>query len=220
MIEIWTAPVGTDDPASLAKLTPQERQRAAQLRLPLVRAAFVSSRAFLRTILASYTGISPQQLDFKHGSNGKPELLNYEGLHFNLSHSRTHLACAVSREFALGIDVEDVREMKDLEQIARRFFSPLEVSALDELDPAARPEAFFRCWTRKEAFIKATGEGLSRGLATFAVSLTPSEPPRLHWLEDPIDSVAAWNLYSFQPAPRVFGALAWRGGPAEVRHRG
>lgn len=168
----------------------------------------------MRLILGAYTGIAPEDIAFNVNEFGKPELANAaasgpEGrLRFNLSHTEGLTLLAVCREADLGVDIEAARPMRDLELIAQSHFSETEVAALQAVDPAERQRAFFRCWTRKEAFLKAHGRGLSIPLDSFAVSLAEEETPALlecRW--DPAETVR-WSLFSLDPEPNFIGALA------------
>jgi 4'-phosphopantetheinyl transferase len=189
-------------------LSEDEIARADRFALPKVRKRFVAGRGLLRVVLARYLETDPSTLAFCYGPQGKPALEGpRQPLSFNLSHSAHMVVCAVSRSGELGIDVEHVRPAVDSEAIARRFFSPRETAALLALPPAARPEAFFACWTRKEAYLKAKGGGLTIPLASFDVSLAPGEPVALLRAADP-DETRRWALHALAPAKDFVAALA------------
>ena len=142
-----------------ALLSDDERTRASRFLSPKHGASYIAGRGKLREILGDYVKAGPAQLVFAYGGAGKPVLSGIDDApHFNLSHSGDWAALAVTPRHALGIDVEGLRPFK--EDIAGRFFSPAEVVALKAHAPDARVAAFYRCWTRKEAFVKATGDGL------------------------------------------------------------
>ena len=189
-------------------LSEDEIARADRFVLPEVRKRFVAGRGLLRVLLAGHLGTDPSALAFCYGPHGKPAL---EGpphrLSFNLSHSAHMVVCAVSRSGELGIDVERLRPAVKYEAIARRFFSPHETAALLALPPASRPRAFFACWTRKEAYIKAKGGGLTIPLSSFDVSLAPGEPVALLRAADP-DETRRWVLHELDPSPGFVAALA------------
>jgi 4'-phosphopantetheinyl transferase len=137
-------------------------------------------------------------------------------LRFNASHSNALALYAVAREREVGIDLEFVREDFAGFEIAERFFSPREVSALRALPEGERVEAFFDCWVRKEAYIKARGEGLSHPLHTFTVSLTPGEPAALLHTEGDSREAARWSLVGLYPCEGYRAALASEGGPPSL----
>ena len=163
-------------------LSAEERRRAAQFHFPRDRKRYILSRDTLRTLLGHYLEVPPGEVTFDRGKNTKPQLASpfcRSGLHFNLSHSHGKLLVAITRGFPVGVDVEKIRPELNIEAIAKRFFSSIELEQLNGLDSSVRCSAFFAAWTRKEAYLKARGEGISHGLAQFAVSLNPAEPARL-----------------------------------------
>ncbi len=148
-------------------------------------------------------------LRFSYGRFQKPALMPTREaptpeLQFNVSHAGGLVLIAVTRGCEVGVDIENVRELKDIDLIARRFFSVRENAALQQLPATHRPEAFFRCWTRKEAFIKASGEGLSRPLDSFDVAL--DGPAALLRVDG--DDASRWTLHDVYPAPGYTGAVA------------
>jgi 4'-phosphopantetheinyl transferase len=196
------------------QLAPEERDRAARFHFPKDRDRFVAARGLLRVILGAYLGVDPAGLRFTKNAYGKPALAEQRGpddLRFNLSHSHELVLYAITRGREVGIDVEWMRPDLADEEIAARFFSPREVAALRALPEPQRLEAFFNCWTRKEAFIKARGEGLSLPLDEFDVSLAPGEPAALLgtcW--DPHEA-GRWSLRALSPGPGYAAALAVEG---------
>ncbi|NWG08473.1 MAG: 4'-phosphopantetheinyl transferase superfamily protein [Chloroflexi bacterium] len=174
-------------------LSAEEAERAARFHFDRDRQRFVIAHAALRDILSRYLGCRPKALTFSVNSYGKPELTNHE-LEFNLSHSGDYALIAAARGHKVGVDVEHIRMDKDLESIANRFFSPSELSEFMALPPERKAVGFFNCWTRKEAYIKAQGLGLSLSLDSFDVSLTPNEPAILRTTRpNPAESVR-WAL--------------------------
>jgi 4'-phosphopantetheinyl transferase len=158
-----------------ALLSTDERNRAARLATLEARRAFLAARGRLRQLLGLLSSRPPESLRIGHDARGKPRL---EGdapprLRFNAAHSGGLLTCAVTLDHEVGVDVERVREEIDCEQIARRFFAAEEAEAITALPAHLRRQAFFACWTRKEAVVKATGEGFARPLDTFVVSVDP-----------------------------------------------
>jgi len=191
-------------------LSADEQRRAERLRPPVHRARFVTARGLVRSILAAHLGgTPPEALVFRYGEQGKPALAEPETGHtlgFSLSHSRDQALLAVGWHRTLGIDIEAIRPETEVDAIAGRFFSPSEVAALRSLpSPNARQAAFFRCWTRKEAYLKALGSGVFRGLDSFDVSLGPEQPPSL--VADRQDPAAPsrWSMLAL-PAPAGFEA--------------
>ena len=152
--------------------------------------------------------VSPEQLTFVYGPQGKPALHGAgEGVQFNLSHSRELALLAVTTLPAVGIDIEWMRPLDDMMGIAARFFAAGERARLAEMPAAQRHHAFFDCWTRKEAYIKAIGEGLSRPLHQFEVAFGPHEPARLLSVADDPAEAQRWSLRGFNPAPGYAAAL-------------
>lgn len=219
-VDVWCAAL--DLPAEErarfnCMLAPEERARAERFLLERDRARFVVARGLLREILAAYAGARPEALRFRYSARGKPALEAGEaGLEFNLAHSCGLALYAVAWNRPVGVDLERIRAEIDIEAIAARFFSSLECEALRRLPAGERAGAFFRCWTRKEALLKAWGEGLPFGLDRFSVSLAPGEARILATPFAPCEA-ARWWLYPLTPAPQFAGALAVRGSAADVR---
>ena len=196
-------------------LAPDEKARANRFVFPQDRNRYVAARGALRELLGRYLNRSPAELEFDYTSKGKPSLraaLNERSIQFNVAHSRglALLAFALGRN--LGVDVEFVRPEFPADEIAERYFSPKEVMELRTLPPSLRAEGFYLCWTRKEAYIKATGEGLHVPLESFNVSLTPGRPERL----ESVDS-SRWCMRSLYPDPLYAGALVAEGQHLRLR---
>ena len=198
-------------PAYLRCLSADELERAARFHFADDRRDFVAGRAFLRTVLARYLGIEAAQVKFAYTRYGKPSIAGPEslrGLFFNLTHSRQLALLAVTLEADVGVDVEYVRSVDD--GIAERYFSRSEVAALRALPESLQQEAFFNCWTRKEAFIKALGEGLSLALDSFDVSLVPGAPAAILRTSEGMDQPSKWQIEHLAPAEGYIGAVAIR----------
>lgn len=188
-------------------LSSDERQRAAQFRFDLHRARFVVARATLRLLLGRYLQLRPEKIVFQYGNNGKPALAE-GGIHFNVSHSEDRGLFAFSSSTPLGADLEFVREMPDASRIAARFFSPSEALALAVVPRERQARAFFKCWTRKEAFVKAIAEGLSHPLDRFSVSF--DEPARLLHIDGDPNEAGQWTVHHLEPEEEYLGAIALR----------
>jgi len=203
----FSASLSTDLLRSLeSSLSADELQRAARFHFPSDRDRFIAAHGCLRHILARYLHCKPGQLSFSTGEYGKPALLPPQKIDFNLSHSGGYALIVTARERKVGVDVERVRDDMELENIADRYFSPGEVSELMTLPPEQRAAAFFNCWTRKEAYIKAHGLGLSLPLDRFDVSLDETAVLRAT-RPDPSEA-ARWTLLSLDVDPEFAGALA------------
>jgi len=217
-VHIWRMPLtATDDEATALELllSQAELARARAFRFARDRQRFVVAHGRLRCVLAAYTGQGPGQIEFRVEPHGKPELVpaaaRARGLRFNMSHSHELALCAVTRARMVGVDVERVQAGVDLMPMARRFFSARELAELRALPAEQRPEGFFNCWTRKEAYVKAVGMGMSLALDQFTVSLRPGEPARL--LNTPWDAAepGGWTLCDLRPAAGHVAALAVQG---------
>jgi 4'-phosphopantetheinyl transferase len=216
-VHVWRASL--DQTASrvqnyLRTLTPDERRRAARFYFARDRDHFIVARGVLRAILSSYLNRDPGQLRFCYNPQGKPYLPRESGgdwLRFNLSHSHGLALLAVTRDREIGVDVEHIRSGLADEQMAERFFSPQEVAQLRALPPARQAEAFFNCWTRKEAYIKAQGVGLSLPLDQFDVSLVPGEPAALLSTRGDPHEASRWSLRELMPGSGYIAALAVKG---------
>jgi 4'-phosphopantetheinyl transferase len=191
-------------------LSEDERARAARFHFERDRRRFIAGRAALRRILAGYLERAPAALVFSLGHHGKPALENL-GLEFNLSHSGGCGLIAVTRGRRIGVDVESIRTDFAGEDIARRFFAPAEVEALVASAPDEYATAFFRCWTRKEAYVKARGDGLSLALDRFEVPLEHGATRALASCLDDPSECARWSLREIVPRPGYLGALVVEG---------
>jgi 4'-phosphopantetheinyl transferase len=187
-----------------------ERDRARRFLRKIDGDRWVIARAGLKDILGHYCGVAPGEIRFRNEPNGKPEIDNVAGpsqIHFNLSHSGPVAAVAVTRLGPVGVDIEYRRPIPEWKDIASRFFSSAEYGELVDLAEAQREGAFLRCWTRKEATIKATGEGLSAELDSFDVSLAPGRPPQVLRYRSESAQLDSWRLWHFE-TDRFVGALA------------
>lgn len=190
-------------------LSPDERARAARFHFERDRRRFIAARAFLRTVLGRYLSVPPAEIVFTTNEYGKPAA-GSAAIRFNLSHSHGLALAAFVLHREVGVDVEQIRDGVTGDRIAERFFSPAEAAELASLPAAGRTEAFFRCWTRKEAWIKAVGRGLSIPLTSFDVSIGREDARLAATRPDPSEA-ARWTLCHLDPDPGFTGALAIEG---------
>ncbi len=216
-VHVWCASLEQSDVQvhKLAQtLSEDEQARANRFYFERDRKHFTVGRGLLRTILSHYTGIVPNQLQFCYGSRGKPALATQESdttIQFNVSHSQGLALYAITRDRKIGIDLEQIRPTSDIEQLAKRFFSPGESAVICSLPPAQKQQAFFRGWTCKEAYLKAIGEGLAL-LQQVEVSLVLEEPPRLLSIDhQDTEATARWCLQMLTPASGYMAAIAVEG---------
>jgi 4'-phosphopantetheinyl transferase len=194
-------------------LSADELSRAERFVFPRDRDQFVVARGRLRELLGKYLNCAPNSVELKTGRYGKPALLDHgEQLRFNLSHSHGLALYGFGMGREVGIDTEKIRSGFADEGIAQRYFSETEQRELAEVPKALRDTAFFLCWTRKEAYLKAHGHGLQIALDSFDVSLKPGEPETLR----SVDS-SRWSLRSFTPAPEFVAAIIAEGDIQSLR---
>lgn len=202
-------------------LAQDEAEKAARFHFARDRRRYTVARANLRRLLARYLQWDTHAIRFAYGPQGKPSLQT-DGesppLAFNLSHSGEIAILAFCLGGRVGVDVEEERALDDLSSLAASVFSQRELADLHSLPPGQQPSGFYAGWTRKEAFIKASGQGLSYPLKRFAVSLLPGEAARLVWIEGEVDAQARWQMAAFSPAPGYTGALVVEGPPPALSY--
>jgi 4'-phosphopantetheinyl transferase len=219
-IHVWHAALDREEKVLRrleATLSPEEKARADRFHFANDRNRFIVARGLLRELLGKYLAQAPAGLEFSYGEHGKPTLSGRNassGLCFNLSHSAGLAVYAIARERNLGIDVEHVRPESAGEDIAKRYFSAREVSDLRTLPPEARVEGFFHCWTRKEAYLKATGMGLQIPLDSFSVNLLPGQPAQFLGGVEP-----RWHIAAYHPAEGYVAAVVYDGAPCAIKYR-
>jgi 4'-phosphopantetheinyl transferase len=210
--QVWKVHLPIDARASAEfqrTLDADERSRAARFRFEHDRNLFTTARGLLRSLIGRYCGIEAQEVRFNYGEQGKPGLATpARQISFNLSHSGDMVVLAFTSCSAVGVDVERCRADLATRQIASRFFADEEVEALFSLSADAQLTGFFRCWTRKEAFIKARGEGLSIPLSDFAVSLDPGKRARLIHIQGDIAAAERWKLKDIPVSAGYAAAVA------------
>ena len=217
---VWVidqAPVMIDWRDYLTILSPKEQTRAGKFAFEKLQRRFVFRRAALRGLLGHYLGLEPKQVGIELEEYGKPALAAAHQecrIHFNLSTSEDFAIIGITKERELGVDIEYLNRLADYEKIAQRFFSPVEVTAFQNLPEEQHLEGFYNCWTRKEAFIKAIGQGLGYPLKDFDVALKPGEPPKVLRVEG--GDVNNWKLAAFTPTKDFSAAVASAGGDWEL----
>jgi 4'-phosphopantetheinyl transferase len=219
-VHLWTLPPSTEEVAEYTSLlSPKEMDRAQRFRFPALFERFVSDHGRLRLLLAGYLEADPQTLRYVENEQGKPRLSGPDcRVRFNMSHTRGLTVIAVCLDAELGVDVEAMRPIEDRDAIAALHFSPIESRSL-QLQPAHdRDVAFLRCWTRKEAYIKARGEGLSLPLDRFAVTLSEKDRAALIHCGWDEHEPYRWMLEHLQPMPGYIGALAIEQGAWSLLH--
>jgi 4'-phosphopantetheinyl transferase len=215
-IHLWCAALSqfaSELPRFWAMLSPAERTRAERFRFPKDRDGYVIRHGILRLILSRYLEQLPSEIEFCHGASGKPEIKGdcaRAPIYFNASHSGEIALYAITSACPVGVDVECTRTIPDIEEIASRIFSPRETQTLMALPTDSRLEGFYACWTRKEAFLKATGEGIGENLAKVEVTLAPGEEPKVLHITGDSQIQMQWQLRSFSPAPGYLAAVAFR----------
>lgn len=222
-LHIWRACLDVEPLAQRRlseSLSQDECERAARFHAEKHRRRFTAGRGLLRSLLGKYLARSPGEIVFSYNEHGKPRLApgqDQSDLRFNLSHSDELALFAFTMSREIGIDLERIRPERSTFGIAESFFAPREVAALFALAGDQHTAAFFRCWTRKEAYIKAKGAGMSIPLDSFAVSLAPDAPAELLWVRDHPEELSRWTLTTLRPDPAFAACVAVEGDPVMVR---
>jgi 4'-phosphopantetheinyl transferase len=199
-------------------LSPDELQKAYRYKFEKDRANYISGRALLRNLLGKYLDQSPGKITFSYSDKGKPYIKD-SAVKFNLAHSGGKAVFAIANNIEVGIDIEFMRELPDALQIAKRFFSDGEVKEFSETREGDIRTAFFNCWTRKEAFIKAVGEGLSYPLKDFAVTFKPGDKPEVKWIKCKDDEVKEWSLFNIDTEENYISSLAVKADDLKVVYK-
>lgn len=224
-MHVWyvALPQPPDVIAQLAAiLSDEEHRRADRFQFNHLRESFIVARGTLRLLLAQYVQLEPREIHFEYTPAGKPFLSrqsNIPDISFNVSHSNGLVLYAVARNRQVGIDVEYVRHIPDFKNISATTFSAFENNELQTIDDPQKMLAFFYCWTRKEAFIKAIGDGMSFPLDQFDVSLRPDEPARLLRVFGSEEKAGGWSMFSWQPTAESVAALVVEGTDCSVTYR-
>lgn len=220
-VHIWLLQLDRPQPVidrMFSLLAEDEQARAERFVRPIHGRRFTVAHAELRTVLAKYTTLQPEEIEFETNEYGKPHINQTTDIAFNLSHSGDLALVAVTTHPAIGVDIEHYRDKLEADKIARRHFSDREVDVLFSLPEAQREEAFYACWTRKEAYIKARGEGLALGLKRFDVAFAPGARPELLRSEDGEAELSRWTFIALQTAERNAAACVVEGPLGEVSY--
>ncbi len=202
-----------------ALLSPAERERADGIRIETHRRRYTVGHGRLRSVLAGYLRLAPETIEFGRHSRGKPFVVpsqNPLDLQFNYSHTADTALVALALGRTLGVDVEQHRDDVDMELIARRQFAPGEQDRLVSLPRDQRPAAFYRCWTRKEAYLKALGDGIAGGLQGFEVSFLADEAPALIRAKGGPEECRRWSIVALDAGPGLSAACVVEGLPVRV----
>ena len=206
--EIWLADLDAADAgdSALAVLSDDEQARARRFVFDIHRRRFVACRAALRARLAERLGRAAGSLRFEYGPVGKPALAGGDTLRFNVSHSDRYALLAIGGRAEVGVDIERIRPLSDMDALAERVFSDGERAALAQVPGEGKADAFFAGWTRKEAYIKARGDGIGL-LDAIEVTLSPGDPPRLVRVTGQPDEPERWSIQSFSPVSGFAAAV-------------
>ena len=212
-MHVWCATLNHIEADYISMLSPDELNRARRFRFERERRRFVIGRGSLRIILGRYLNLPAEKLEFRVGTFGKPALMTDPALRFNLAHSGDLVLYAVTHDRELGIDLEEIHPVANIQQLADQFFSPLERAELAAFPEDRKLDAFFSGWIRKEAYLKARGDGLGYPLDQFSVSLGPEAPARLLESKEGMEELVRWSLQILtpSPAPGYVAALAVEG---------
>jgi 4'-phosphopantetheinyl transferase len=213
-VHVWSFCLDVS-PACLARfescLSMDERERASRFHFEQHRNRYVAGRGWLRELLSAYVDVSPEKISFDYGPHGKPALSGQSaqaGIEFNLSHSDSIALAGVTRAGPLGLDIECVKALADMDELVKRFFSKRESLLFKQLKREEQLAGFFNLWTRKEAWLKATGQGISQYLNRVEVSFLPGQTARLLELPEGFTPAHQWSLYDLDPGYGLKGALA------------
>ena len=219
-LHLWTLhPQLFDSSEYESILSPAELDRASRFKFQHLRDSFLADHLRLRLLLGHYTEMDPAAIRYTENSFGKPSLAHPQNnLNFNLTHTNGLAMVALCLETTVGVDVEVIRPMEDWKEIAQSHFSAREYSQLISAAASDSLNLFFRCWTRKESFIKALGTGFSLPLDSFSVSFLPYEAPALTQYDLSPRETADWSIYHLDPAPGFIAACSIRGNGWSIRH--
>jgi len=222
-VYVWQIDIaveGTQIYAYRRLLSPDEIQRADRFYFEKDRIRFITTRYAMRKILSDCLNVAPEELVFTYSAKGKPALapgFNESGIRFNVSHSRDIALLAVAQGLCVGVDIEFINHELATDEIAANFFSTGEIDTFRSLSPGGKVAAFFDCWTRKEAYVKALGEGLSVPLGSFDVAFGPGIPAALLRVERSPEQLSRWSMYDVTAPPGYAAALVVEGREHQLR---
>jgi len=208
-LHIWKIPLDITEvevKELFPTLTAEEQENATRFRFDKHRRRYVASHAAMRKILADHLNISDAELNVVTDRNGKPYIPN-NPVYFNLSHSEEMAILALSENCSVGIDVEYVDQKVNAMSIANRFFHPLEAAQLEGLPGKDLVNNFFRCWTAKEAYLKAMGVGITEHLKVFALKYVNTNKPYVMWVDQKYSEVAKWSVYNIEFKKHYIGNI-------------
>jgi 4'-phosphopantetheinyl transferase len=212
IVQVWAMSTTSPD-STIARfyefLSPQEKNRAHRFRIDHLQREFIITRGTLRTLLGHYLNSEPTNIQLSYGPRGKPRIAGAANIDFNVSHSANIALFAFTRDCEVGIDIEKICPLTDMYNIANRYFTAEETSQLMRIPANQREHAFYLCWTRKEAFIKAIGDGLSVRLDSFRVTFDPKEQARLILNERNEHDAKTWTLADLKFSTEFAAALAY-----------
>ncbi len=212
-IDLWEFSLEHELPHANEILNDEEQARGNRFYFPRHKRRFCTARAVMKTILSQYLNTSPMRIEFTYNHHGKPEVIHFQKLHFNLSHTEDLALLAIGKGLPMGVDIEQY-SARPYDGIAQNLFSDAELSEFIPLPDSLKPAAFFHIWAQKEAFIKACGLGLSYPTKQFTV---PTRPPTKQLVQDPLHNMT-WQLRSFMPKIACSGALCYHPSVREIRY--
>ncbi len=218
-LHVWSA-TAVKDNRQLNELSEllaaDEVERANKYVFEKDRWIYVTAKFLLRSILGNYLNINPKEIAFEYSEFGKPSYLKNIEVDFNVSHSGNRIIIGFAKQQTIGVDIEKIKQDFDPLDLAKIFFSEEEINALSQAKESEMFQAFYRCWTRKESFIKAVGEGLSYPLDSFAVTMDNDHRARFLKIDNNQDSKKDWQLSSFVPADGYIAAITTNGNPNKI----
>ena len=209
-VHVWMVDVPSNkvnEAAFFSLLSEDEKERANKFRFEKDRLTYITAKATLRKLIAQYLNGKPNEITFQYNKQGKPSIVSEIGLKFNVSHSGEKVLIGFALNHEIGVDIEYNKRKVKLEEVAKRFFSQTEYEKMIQIPESLWRNAFFNCWTRKEAFIKAKGGGLSIPLSQFEVTLQPNEKPELQIIRWNQEDVPNWDLQAFNCTEDYTGAV-------------
>jgi len=202
----------------LNHLSDDEVSRANKFRFEKDRSVYITAKYLLRTLLGQLLLVDPKKIVFEYSEFDKPFYSNTQKLEFNVSHSGNQIIIGLAKGLTIGVDIEKVKSDFDVIDLAENFFSKEEIKALSQTEESEKFQAFYRCWTRKESFIKAVGEGLSYPLDSFAVTMNDHENAKFIKIDNTQEAKRNWHLHSFIPAVGYIAAITTDGIPNKIEY--